>query len=197
MRNGRCRMHGGKSPQGIASATLKDGRYSRHLPTRMLTAYDESRRDPNLLALDQEVSLVDSRLAELLAKVDTGESSATVKAAYASWQSFKAANRRKDADAAKVAADEHDQAISHLFSAASAWDDIFKWIEQRRKLTDSEQKRRTAGQELMTAEQAMLLVTALTQAVRDHVRDPDALANIAADLDRIAPWQTPRRDQSA
>jgi hypothetical protein len=29
MRNGRCRLHGGKTPRGLASPHLKHGRYSQ------------------------------------------------------------------------------------------------------------------------------------------------------------------------
>ena len=42
--SGRCRMHGGKSPTGFASATHKHGWYSTHLPTRLAAAF-RARRD--------------------------------------------------------------------------------------------------------------------------------------------------------
>src|SRR5204862_7570637 len=102
MRNGRCRMHGGKSPQGIASATLKDGRYSKSIPANLLATYQQTKNDPNLLALDEEVAPATSKIDNLIAVIGSGESSATIKGIYDSWQAFKAANRRKDADAAKV-----------------------------------------------------------------------------------------------
>ena len=35
MENGRCKLHGGATPRGIASANFKDGRYSKHLPGRL------------------------------------------------------------------------------------------------------------------------------------------------------------------
>jgi hypothetical protein len=40
MPNGRCRMHGGKSPAGIASPAWKSGRFSRYMPKR-LQGYEE------------------------------------------------------------------------------------------------------------------------------------------------------------
>ena len=39
MRNGRCRMHGGKSYWGVSSPTYKHGLYSRYLPTYLSAIY--------------------------------------------------------------------------------------------------------------------------------------------------------------
>src|SRR3712207_2291629 len=94
----RCRMHGGKQPVGIARHGTTHGKYSAHLPTRMLATYEQAKADPELLALRDEIALADSRLTELLAQVDTGESGATWKATFNALQDFKRANQRKDAD---------------------------------------------------------------------------------------------------
>jgi len=187
MTNGRCRMHGGTSPIGIASATVKTGRYSRHLPTRLLATYDQSRNDPDVLALHQEVALVDSRLAELLAAVDTGESLAAWDAIWTAIHAMERANARKDPDAAREAWQEIKGAAARGRGTSQAWRDVEKTIDLRRKLVESERKRIVEAKEVMTAEQAMLFVTALTAAVRDHVHDPDVLRAITADLGRIAP----------
>src|SRR3954452_17185048 len=75
MPNGRCRMHGGKSLAGAASPAFKTGRHSTYLPVRLLAGYQEAERDPELLALRDEIALIDSRLADVLSRVDSGESS--------------------------------------------------------------------------------------------------------------------------
>src|SRR5690349_13713695 len=74
MPNGRCRLHGGKTPSGIASPQYKTGRYSRVLPTRLQSRYDAARTDAALLELRDDISLLDARLEDLLSRVDTGES---------------------------------------------------------------------------------------------------------------------------
>src|SRR4051794_20502728 len=74
--NGRCRNHGGASLPSIASPTLRTGRYSKDIPTRMAARYQEAQADPELLMLRDEIALLDSRLSDVLSRVDSGESGA-------------------------------------------------------------------------------------------------------------------------
>jgi hypothetical protein len=70
MRNGRCRMHGSCTPVGSASGAFKTGRYSKYMPKRLLERYEEAMGDPNLLALADEIALVDARAQELVEQLD-------------------------------------------------------------------------------------------------------------------------------
>jgi hypothetical protein len=72
MWNGRCRMHGGRSLAGSASGAFKTGRYSKYMPKRLLERYEEAMGDPNLLALTDEIALVDARAQELLEQLNVG-----------------------------------------------------------------------------------------------------------------------------
>ena len=69
-----CYQHGGATPRGMALPQTKTGRYSRDLPTRLAARYQESLSDPDLLALREEIALIDARLGDLLKRVDSGES---------------------------------------------------------------------------------------------------------------------------
>lgn len=60
MANGRCRMHGGSTPQGMASVHYKHGRYSKALAGTLLDRFEQSLNDPDLLALEAEIALVDA-----------------------------------------------------------------------------------------------------------------------------------------
>jgi hypothetical protein len=65
MPNGRCRMHGGATPSGIALPQTTHGRYSKAyggLAARVTAALD----DPDLLAMNREIALTDARLGELV-----------------------------------------------------------------------------------------------------------------------------------
>src|SRR6187399_1656871 len=74
MPNGRCHLHGGKSLGGVASPSFTTGKYSKYLPTRMLDRYHEAAEDHELIALREDVALLDARIADMLQRVDTGES---------------------------------------------------------------------------------------------------------------------------
>lgn len=58
----RCRRCGGKTPSGIASPHYRHGRYSTHLPKKLLDLYQEQLDDPNLLSSLDDISLVIARM---------------------------------------------------------------------------------------------------------------------------------------
>lgn len=97
--------------------------------------YEKGRRDPELLALRDEIALTDARLIEAAKKAD--------------------------------------------------WQEADKLIEQRRKLVESEQKRLVAMQQMLSAEEAHVLIAALIRAVTAHVSDRKQLAAIGADMAAI------------
>ena len=57
--------------KGIASPSFKHGRYSKVLPKGLSTHYLRAQEDRDLLALREEVALVDARVAELLERATT------------------------------------------------------------------------------------------------------------------------------
>ena len=182
-----CYHHGGMSPRGIASATLtRDGRYSKHLPTRMLATYEAAKLDPNLLALQDEVALIDARLLELMQRVDTGESGATWKQLRSEFQKFqKLMSAGKTADAKGVLF-TITGLITKGVNDEAAWSEIRSLVNQRVRLVESERKRLVEMQQMVNSDQAMLMVRSLVAAVREHVRDPAILRAIADDLGRLA-----------
>lgn len=178
-------MHGGKSLTGIASSTYKTGRYSKVLPARLTERYEESENDAKLLELRAEVSLIDSRIVDLLHRVDKGESGHIWKELKAAHKEMTKATRIGDTVTAAVAMDE----IGHLINAGAqdyaAWGEVLSVVEQRRKLVESERKRLTEAQQTLTIEQAMLMIGALTGIIRTHVTDRSILAAISADVGKL------------
>ncbi len=73
MANGRCRLHGGKSLKGIASPRFKTGKYSKYLPEKVRTHYQETIVDKDLISLRDEIALNDAHLIELLGSMKSGE----------------------------------------------------------------------------------------------------------------------------
>lgn len=181
-----CYHHGGKNPQGIASATFKDGRYSKHLPSRLLATYDAAKADTELLSIREDVALIDSRLTDLLARVETGESGAVWTALRDEYRDYRDALAKKDVAEMSARLAAIGDLINRGLADEAAWNDIRATLEQRRKLVESERKRLIEMQQMVTADEAMGFVRALTAAVRDHVRDPDTLRAITADLARLA-----------
>lgn len=190
MPNGKCYLHGGKSPAGLASGTFRTGRYSKALPARLLARYEQAQTDPDLLALREEVVLLDARLADVLSRVDTGESGALWKQARQAMHAFlraRVAGKKKEMHEALTALED---VITRGAADYAAWDEIASVIEQRRKLVESERKRLIEMQQTITAEKAMTLVQALLESVRQNVTDRQQLAAIQSDFVRLMTFDT-------
>jgi hypothetical protein len=182
-----CRVHGGKVPAGIASPSFKTGRYSKHLPARLVASYEATLNDPDRLALDDGLALLDARLEELLGRLTTGESPGRWAALGRAWDAFEAA--RDDGDDA--AADRALAEVGRLIASADARADEATWaavervLLERRKLVDTERRRLLDGHDVLTAQQAMALIGAVQAAVVRHVPDPAARAAIAGEVARL------------
>lgn len=178
----RCRLHGGLTPAGASHYNFKTGRYSKVLPARLRERYEEAAADPELLALREDIALLDSRLDDLLKRVDAGESDTLWKQVHSAWREHKKARRRDDEDAERETFEELDELISRGIGDLAAWAEVRQALEQRRRLVESERKRLVDMQQMLTAEQAMVFVTAVTDAVRRHVTDRKTLTAIAREL---------------
>jgi hypothetical protein len=177
-----CRMHGGKTPRGSASIHFRTGRHSKFIPARLAAKYRDATKDPELLSLRSELALLDARTAELLGRVDTGESEALWDTLQKEWAAFRRSRALGDVPKMHQAIAALDLLMDRQHTDHAAWREIGEGIEQRRKLVESEQKRLIALQQVITAESALTLMGTLVDIVTTHVRDQPTLAQIVADL---------------
>jgi hypothetical protein len=184
--NGRCRMHNGRAAAGIAVPTYKHGRYSKYLPTRLVERYHESANDSELLALREEVALIDSRLVDLVRRVDSGEAGELWRSLSAENSALDAARRTGDQAGVLAAIQSIQTLIRRGMGDYAAWDEIVRLVDQRRKLVESERKRLVEMQQLITSDQAMTLLAAVQVSIKTHVSDPMILRAIADDMRRLA-----------
>lgn len=54
--SGRCRMHGGKTPRGIANPNTKTGRYCQDAPTHLFARYEDLMADGTRLPLRDDIA---------------------------------------------------------------------------------------------------------------------------------------------
>jgi hypothetical protein len=182
----RCRLHGGKSLAGIACSQYRSGRYSAYLPERLRARYEQAESDQELLSLKSEVALVDARLIDLLARVDTGESGqlwANLKKAH---EEFKVTRLARDVPKMNVALAKIEALLDSAVRDHTAWGEIGTLIEQRRKLTESEAKRLITLQQMLTTEDAMALAYRLVDIVTRHVTDKHVLRDIVVEIRALA-----------
>jgi hypothetical protein len=178
----RCNLHGGKSLKGAASPQFKTGRHSKYLPTRLRERYQEALDDPELIALNDEIALIDARLAELLGRIDSGESMSVWEKLRKAYQALREAQAAKDVAGTVDALNVLGDMIERGGRDDETWNQIYYLLDQRRKLTESERKRRVDMQQMVTAERLTILMTAVQDAIRRNVHDRDTLSAISADI---------------
>lgn len=178
MENGRCRLHGGATPRGIAHPNTKHGRYSKDLPTKLSSKYEAALADRRLLELRDEVAIIDIRLSDLLRGVDRGGASELWSTLEGMVEEWRAADE-----------DDREKIRGRIFAMIERgakdwqrWRDVFGTIEKRVRVAESERRRLVEMQQMMTSEQAMVLLASVVDTIRKHVTDPNTLRGISSDL---------------
>lgn len=192
-KTGRCAMHGGLTPSGLASPNLRTGRHSKYLPVGLYEKFAEAHADPLLFELRSEVALVDARIGELLTRIGKNDSTELWKRLE---DGFDTLNKTiMSGDKTIMSGDSDAQAVVNALRALgkiindgigdwAAWKEITVQIEQRRRLVESERLHQKQMQQLVSVDQMMLLAGALLASVKTHVTDRKALSAISKDFDR-------------
>ena len=185
MSNGRCRMHGGMTPSGPASPQYRTGRYSKVLPARLAGRYEEALANPDLLALRDDIAVIDARLAEMLGDLDASGGAATWEALAEEMNAFEAALKTSDTRGMTRGLTAMRRLVGQGAAEGEKWEQIALWMERKRKLSETERRLLVDMQQVITAEKAMVLMAALVDIVRRHVDDRSILAAIVLDVDRL------------
>lgn len=183
--NGRCRLHGGASPSGIAHPRFKHGRYSSYLPPQMSERYGTALNDPELLDLRHEVALLDARIGDVLGKLETGETSGRWQRARDAFHALGGAIAVRDRQLTQAAMTDLAKEIETGGTEADVWGELVKLIYHRRKLVDSESRRRQVLHQMISLERAMAWFSALAEVVRRHVPERDRLQAIQVEMSRL------------
>lgn len=195
MANGKCYVHGGATPKGIASPHIKTGRYSKYLPKALDEQYNRSVSDTELLSIREDIALVDAMISSALPKLETRESGKAWQLIKKSITEMKAAFVDEQYGKAMAYLDVMVEIVNNEMLYYATEEEIRAALEQRRKLTETERKRLTEMEQTITSEQAVLLMTALLDSVKRNVTDPTALTAIQADFIRYARIQNSERTQ--
>jgi len=188
MPNGKCRLHGGKTPKGIASANFKDGKHSKYayLP-ETLNYRAESLLTDTLKNLDESIQIQKSLETTYLEKLGTNESTAA-------WTKLsKAVHNYDEAEySAKNDSEKHllqAQAFGMIrfivkegLSESFLHSDIARIHESQRKLTETLSKCRKEQQEIYTVEELNQILGIFLEIVRRNITDISILSNIQTEI---------------
>jgi hypothetical protein len=176
-----CRMHGGLTPNGIASPHYKHGLYSKAMPKELRSRFVKAMNDPELLSLEQDIALLTVRASELLEALGQSEAPPWGQAVE-TLNDLAAALQMGDQDKIKETMAEHSKVVRQGTAAArayeSTWRELREVIQDKAKASRAEWSRLGDLQATLTAGQAMLFVTSLLEAVKREVSDRETLGRV-------------------
>lgn len=166
MKNGRCNSHGGNSLVGRDSKTFKDGRYSKAMPKQLIQRYRTAESDPSLLSLRSEIAYMEARVDSLLQAVRDGEGPQTDwEVLQSQFVRLNVAIENSDAEELEAAVTSIGNVINDNAREAAAFTEIDELVQKKAKLAEKEWKRQKDLHQFMTVQQAMDLVTGLSDIV--------------------------------
>jgi len=178
-----CAIHGGKTPRGIASPHLKHGRNSKHLPTRLLSSYLESLNDPQQLELTEAIAVIDSRIAELISKLDIKEA----RNWYRELNGLFSQLEQSRGDAVRMAyyINELGRTIREGASEYHRWGELVEMFETRRRQVETQRKMTQDNEQYIKVDRMMVMVSALLDVIRTEVGDRKVLDAISRRIDAL------------
>lgn len=181
-----CRWHGGLSPAaGPSHPSYKHGLYSKALPTHLQEIAQQAAENADLLNMAPGIQLTDTRIVELLGKLENG-------AGRDAWR-----NMRIFLESLEAAMEDEDQHLIHqnlrqmrelIWSQLrehGIWEEVYQNLELRRKLVDTESKRREKAATVLSADQVLTFMHQVALILRRHVTDMQTLALIGSDLQAL------------
>ena len=154
-----CRMHGGKSLRGAKSPRAKTLKYSKYVPDKLLLKLAQAETDDELIEMRAEMALLDTRIMQLLERLETDEAGKRWKAAQEAYREVDKHWRLHDRVNVEISLERLKEAIIDGRSDYEAWEDIQNVIRLRRQLAQTQHKRETEMGQLVTIAQALNLVT--------------------------------------
>jgi len=185
MRNGKCRKHGGRAGAGPATPYRPMSRHSKRIPKRMRDGYEASLRDPELLSARADIALMDARIGELTSRLSNKDNADRWKMLKANWDAFLYALTVGDDAEQKRCLQMNGKLINGAMKYEALWDSLYQAIERRSSIAQREQKRVIEMREVLSLEQGVAFVNALTKIVMRHVVDPAIRRRIADEMNEV------------
>lgn len=189
----RCKLHGGHSLAGKDHPRYTNGRYIRSFVDRGLASrYEDMMQDETLVQLREEIALITVMIEDM---VKDGKELTTTK----TWQKIKrtfsdlkSALNRRDQEQVTIKLSELNTLINEGTSESERADTIFRAVEVRKNLVTAEHKRTSDRQNMMTADEAMTMLSFIVDIIREEVKDTETQQKIGR---RIREYVVGRKKQ--
>lgn len=181
--NIKCRMHGGYSTViGAANSGFSTGRHSRFLPAQLAELYEDALSNPELLDMADHIALLEARIQEILNKATDGEPVPRWKEVAEVFADVETAMLSGDKDRFIPAMERMHLMLDAGEKWDRTWDQVQGTMEQLRKMTDTEVKRKKELHQMVPVERVIILMAAVATAVKRHVTDPEQIQGVLMEL---------------
>ena len=154
----------------LAGKKIMQGRHSGSIKSSKLAAkYLEARNDPEIIAMTDDLALVDMRIGQLLERWQEGDMPPSQwNAMIDDFKELDSALKRYDSEGSKTYLRRMRKTLlEDRLSDREIWDEIKSLMKLRRELAEGERRRRTDMAMLLTAEQAMDSVANILAAIHE------------------------------
>jgi len=172
-----CYHHGGASLKGAAHPNFKDGSRSKYMPRFLAPAFAEALNNPELLNLSESIAGQEAIVRDAYDSLNQGEApTRLVGRIRAEWREFWNATGRGDQEAVSELRQRIGVLLGQAATVAATLERIGNAEEIKRRLVDTEMKRREKMREQIVFEDAVLLYNQITQANRQEILEFDGLS---------------------
>lgn len=177
-----CKWHGGDSPRGDSHYNMQGKGYSRYAPEPLQPTITAFLEQPDVLNLTQAVATWEGRISQLLESLDAdGDPGLLLIEIRDQWKAMWDLTEAGQITQADVIRQSIEQLLKTGLDTAMVWDRVMKADDLRRKLVDTEDKRRDRARGFIRAEEARHHYNALRTAVVEGtqlISDPDTQASV-------------------
>ena len=162
------------------------------LPKRLVKSYLLAIEDPDILEATDDIALLIARRDDLLAKLEDGEFGPKLWTELRkTFERFNVARKRAARGSTKAAeqmADELDRLeklIAKGYHEDLIWQELVAVLEQRRRLSITEMRRRERAEEIITKDQFKTLLGYIINSIQMRVSNKDEAMAILADIQNL------------
>ena len=163
-----CKFHGGNSPVGAQRSNLKEAKYSKYMQENLRKRYEGFLGNEALKSLEHELALLTARMSQLTEVEDVDVGRKTFYELYGVWVNIMAAVRDgRRADQVRLFREMNDM-FENRDKHETVWTDIERISNTLSRLITVEQKLQEQKQTMITIEQALTILTAMANSVKQE-----------------------------
>lgn len=182
--NYRCKIHGGSTPKATASPHWKGAGKSGYLPEELGDRMDEFLKDPSIVSVREDLALANVRLTQLMQEVEVGANADRwLKIQEIMPDLMEAFEKNKPKDLRRLL-NKLETLVHEGAESEERWEDISNWINQRRKLSQTETKRLKQGTDTLTYEEVRQVLDIITHTVTSILDEYDLPREAYQDLNK-------------